>query len=198
MKKSLLILGLATMLFSCNNSTSNEFKTGYVDSAKLFKDYEEVKDVESKLKIKADEKGKAFESEVASFQKEAESFQRNAAQKGQAWAQQKAKQLQQKEQELQMKQNSLMQELQKQQQEEMDVVVNKVKEYIAEYAKKNNLDYVYNTDDASTIIYGKEGYDLTDTILKELNAKYKGVSAVAKTDEAPVKEEAKPVEGEKK
>ncbi|MTG97865.1 OmpH family outer membrane protein [Myroides albus] len=185
MKKSLLVLGLATMLFSCNNSTSNEFKTGYVDSAKLFKEYEEVKDVESKLKIKADEKGKAFDGEVASFQKEAEGFQRTAAQKGQAWAEQKAKELQRREQELQFKQNTLIQELQKEQGEQMDLVVKKVKEYIAEYAKKNNFEYVFNTDDASTIIYSKDGNDITDIILKELNAKYKGDSAVAKTDIAP-------------
>lgn len=185
MKKSLLVLGLATMLFSCNNSTSNEFKTGYVDSAKLFKDYEEVKDVESKLKIKADEKGKAFDGEVADFKKEAEGFQRTAAQKGQAWAEQKAKELQRREQELQFKQNTLIQELQKEQGEQMDLVVKKVKEYIAEYAKKNNFEYVFNTDDASTIIYSKDGNDITDIILKELNAKYKGDSAVAKTDIAP-------------
>lgn len=192
MKKSILVLGLATMLFACNNSAStSEFKTAYVDSSKLLKDYEEVKDVESKYKIKSEEKGKSLETEINAFQQEVQNFQKNAAAKGQAWAQQKAAELQKKEQELQYKQQSLMQSLQSESGQDMDAVITKVKEYIGEYAKKNNLDYVFNTEDASNVIYAKDSYNITDVILKELNDKYKGTTSASKIDETPAKEESK-------
>ncbi|MDM1380168.1 OmpH family outer membrane protein [Myroides marinus] len=187
MKKTILMLGLAGLLFSCNgNSDANaaaEFKTAYVDSAKLMKEYEEMKDMESKYKIQSEEKSKSLEAEVAKFQQEVQYFQANARQKGQAWAEQTAAGLQKKEQELQFKQQSLMQSLQKDSGEEMEAVVKKVKEHIADYAKKNKLDYVFNTEDASTVIYGKEGTDITELMLKELNAKYKGSATPAKLEE---------------
>ncbi|MEC4115836.1 OmpH family outer membrane protein [Myroides phaeus] len=185
MKKTILMLGFAGLLFSCNNNSNAavEFKTAYVDSSKLMKEYEEVKDVESKYKIQSEEKGKSLEADIAKFQQEVQSFQANARQKGQAWAEQKAAELQKKEQQLQYQQQAMVQSLQMESGQEIDSVVKKVKEYIAEYAKKNNLDYVFNTEEASTVIYGKEQYDITESILKELNAKYKGTSAATKIDE---------------
>lgn len=72
MKKGIFVLGLAGLLFSCNNSTNTaatEFKTAYIDSSKLMTEYQEVKDIESKYKIKSEEKGKEFEGEIAQFQK---------------------------------------------------------------------------------------------------------------------------------
>ena len=160
-----------------------QFKTAYVDSAKLMKEYDEMKDMESKYKIQFEEKGKSLEAEVAQFQRQVQEFQATARQKGQAWAEQAAAGLQKKEQELQFKQQTLMQSLQKESGEEMEAVVKKVKEHIAEYAKKNKLDYVFNTEDASTVIYSKEGNDITDAMVKELNAKYKGSATPAKLEE---------------
>lgn len=194
MKKCFLVLGLAGMLFACNNgksdSTGSEFKTAYVDSSKLMKEYEEVKDIDSKYKIQSEEKGKALQGEIEKFQQEVQNFQNNAASKGQAWAQQKGSELQRKEQELQYKQQSILQGLQVESAKEMDSIVKKVKGYIGDYAKKKNLDYVFNTEEASTIVYGKDQYNITDEIIKELNAKYKGTSAAAKVDESK-KEEVK-------
>lgn len=185
MKKTILMLGIAGLLFSCNNTATptSEFKTAYVDSAKLMKEYDEMKDMESKYKIQSEEKGKSLEAEVAQFQRQVQEFQANARQKGQAWAEQTAAGLQKKEQELQFKQQTLMQSLQKESGEEMEAVVKKVKEHIAEYAKKNKLEYVFNTEEASTVIYSKEGNDITDAMIKELNAKYKGSATPAKLEE---------------
>jgi len=187
MKKGIFVLGLAGLLFSCNNNTNTaatEFKTAYVDSSKLMTEYQEVKDIESKYKIKSEEKGKQFEGEIAQFQKEVQNFQANAAEKGQAWAQQKSGELQRKEQQLQMKQQTIFQELQAESTKEMDSIVKKVKSHISDYAKKNNLDYVFNTEEASTVIYGKEEYNITEAIIKELNGKYKGSSAATTVDGA--------------
>lgn len=191
MKKSILVLGIAALLFSCNNAGNTaESKTAYVDSTKLLKEYEEVKDLESKFKIKSEEKGKSLEADLAKFQSEVEDFQKNAAQKGQAWAQQRAGQLQQKEQELQYQRQAIMQELQAESGEQMNAVLDKVKEQIQAYAKSNNLDFVLNTEDASTVIYGKAEFDITEKVLQELNSKYNGTTSAAKVDEVTPSKEA--------
>lgn len=185
MKKGIFVLGLAGLLFSCNNAptaASTEFKTAYIDSSKLMTEYQEVKDIESKYKIKSEEKGKEFEGEIAQFQREVQSFQSNAAQKGQAWAQQKGGELQRREQQLQAKQQTIFQALQAESSKEMDSIVKKVKSHISDYAKKKNLDYVFNTEEASTVIYSKEQYNITEDIIKELNTKYQGSSAAKTVD----------------
>lgn len=183
MKKSLLVLGCVALLVSCNNaSTTVEQKSAYVDTQKLMQEYEATKDVESKYKIKSEEMGKELEADIASFQKEAASFQANAQAKGMAWAQQKGAELQQREQELGMKQQSMMQTLQMESGQEMDSIVKTVKATISDYGKKNGYDYIYGTEDASTVLYAKEEYNITDLIVKELNSKYKGTSAIKAAD----------------
>lgn len=183
MKKGLLVLGMAAILASCNNgSTSVEQKTAYIDTQKLMQEYEATKDVESKYKIKSDELGKELEADIASFQKEASSFQANAQAKGMAWAQQKGAELQKREQELTMKQQSIMQTLQMESSQEMDSIVKTVKATISDYGKKNGYDYIYGTEDASTVLYAKDEYNITEVIVKELNAKYKGTTAIKAAD----------------
>lgn len=189
MKKKLVVLGMALALFSCNNNpTAVEFKTAYVDTQKLMKEYEETKDIESKYKVKSEEMGKELEAEIAKFQKEAESFQADAQAKGMVWAQQKGAELQRKEQELSYKQQTMFQSLQMESGKEMDSLVNKIKAHIADYGKKKGYEYIFNTEDASTILYAKDGLDITDSIISELNTKYKGKSASEKIDQ---KEETK-------
>ncbi len=183
MKKSLLVLGLAVTLLSCNNNpVAVEHKTAYVDTQKLMKEYEETKDIESKYKIKSEEMGKELEADVAKFQKEAQGFQANAQAKGMAWAQQKGAELQRREQELSYKQQTMMQTLQMESGQEMDSVVKKIKTHIKDYGKKNGFDYIYGTEDASTVLYAKEQYDITETVIKDLNAKYKGKAAIKAVD----------------
>ncbi|MBN9285393.1 MULTISPECIES: OmpH family outer membrane protein [unclassified Flavobacterium] len=175
MKKSLLIIGLAFAMFSCNNATqsSSEHKTAYVDTAKLLEENDEAKDIESKYKTKSQEMGRELEGEAKQFQSDAATFQRDAQVKGMAWAQQKSAELQKREQQLGMKQQAMLQTLQQESGKEMDSLVKRIKEYIKDYGKKNSYEYIYGTGDAASILYAKEGYDITEKVSKELNEKYK-------------------------
>lgn len=184
MKKSILVLGMVATLISCTDKTTtsvSEHKTAYIDTQKLMKEYEETKDIESKYKIKSDEMGKELEGDIARFQSEAQNFQRDAQAKGMAWAQQKGAELQRREQELGAKQQGMVQTLQMESGKEMDSVVKKIKTYVKEYGKKNGYEYIYGTEDASTILYAKDEYDLTEKIVKELNSKYKGTATASES-----------------
>lgn len=193
MKKSIVVIAIATMLFSCNKSesTATSEKTAYIDTVKLMEDYTESKDLQAKFKEKSEVMGKELELEIKKFQDEADNFRRNAQANGQEWAQKKGAELQKKEQQLQYAQQAMGQQLQQEGGVERDSLVQKVRKYIKEYGKKNGYSYIYGTGDAASVLYAKDEFDITAKVVKELNDNYK---APAKTEE---KVEAKPEEAKK-
>lgn len=52
-------------------------------------------------------------------------------------------------------------------------VLSEINTYIQDYGKKNHYRFIFGTTNEGSILYGKEDVDLTETILKDLNAKYK-------------------------
>lgn len=195
MKKSLLILGLALALFSCNKTEEKEsFKTAYIDTSVLMEKYEKFKDEDAKFKVKSQEMGRPLEAKLKAFQSEAANFQQNAQIKGMAWAQQKGAELQQREQQLAMEQDALLRQIQIESDSIRTGLVNDVKDYIKEYGKKQGYDYIYGTGDAATVLYAKDGYDITDEVLKQLNDEFnasKGNTTEETTEATETTEEEK-------
>jgi len=194
MKKSLLILGLALALFSCNKNEQQEsFKSAYIDTAVLMEKYEKFKDEDAKFKVKSQEMGRPLEAKLKAFQSEAANFQQNAQIKGMAWAQQKGAELQQREQQLAMEQDALLRQIQIESDSVRSKLIKDVKEYIKTYGKKQGYDYIYGTGDAATVLYAKEGYDITEEVLKQLNDEFKASNGGAeeKAEATETKEEEK-------
>ncbi|WP_116790113.1 OmpH family outer membrane protein [Flavobacterium psychrotrophum] len=196
MKKSLLILGAALALVSCNKegaATASGFKTAYVDTSKLVEESQELKDLEDKAKVKEEELGRELQNDARQLQLDAASFQKEAAVKGEQWAQLRGQDLQKRNQELTVKQQTIQQEFAKEFGVKRDTIVSQMKRVIKEYGKKNGYDYVYGTGDAASILYAKDSYDITKEILSQVNSKYKGAAkedtTTAKAEEA--KEEKK-------
>jgi outer membrane protein len=181
-------------MISCNKNEqkSENFKTAYIDTAELLKEYEKFKVEDEKFKVKSEEMGRPLESKFRAFESEAKNFQNNARLKGQAWAQQKGTELQQREQELGIEQNALIQQLQLEGAQLRDSIIKEVREYIKDYGKKEGYDYIYGTGDAATILYSKEPYNITKDVLEKLNKDYASKSGnVTKKDEATKEEEKK-------
>ena len=190
MKKAILILGVALSILACNKTETNskEFKTAYINTSEIIEKYEKFKDEDDKFKVKSEELGRPLEAKVRAFQADAQSFQQNAQAKGPQWAQQMGASLQQREQQLGMEQNALVQQLQQEGAVLKDTLISEVKQFIKTYGKKKGYDYVYGTGDAATVLYAKEGYDITKDVLKELNDSYK---STAKDDKPEAKAEEK-------
>jgi outer membrane protein len=181
MKKALLFIAISISLVSCDKKAEvKDFKTAYVDTAVLMKEYTETKDLEAKYKAQAAEKGRQLEAEINRFKQDAASFQGQAQANGQAWAQQRGAELQRREQQLGQAQQALQQQLQQESGKEMDSLVSGVKKFIKAYGKEKGYAYIYGTGDAATILYAEEKYDITKDIVKLLNEKYK---STAKTEE---------------
>ena len=194
MKKSLLILGLALAMVSCNKEGAAPagLKTAYVDTAKLVDESEELKDLEAKAKVKEEELGRELQQEARQLQLDAASFQKEAMIKGEQWAQLRGQDLQKRERDLQVKQQAMQEEFSKEFGVKRDTIVSQMKTLIKEFGKKNGYDYVYGTGDAASILYAKDSYDITKDILKQLNEKFKGSAKKEEpATDAPAKEEAK-------
>ncbi|MCG9791924.1 OmpH family outer membrane protein [Flavobacterium algicola] len=173
MKKVLLITAMAVSILSCQKAAEvKEVKTAYVDTSELMKEYTEAKDLEAKYKAQSEEKGRQLEAEINRFKQDAASFQSQAQANGQEWAQKKGAELQKREQQLGYAQQALSQQLQQESGAEMDTLVTGVKKFIKEYGKKNGYAYIYGTGDAASVLYAEEKFDITKTIIKELNDKY--------------------------
>jgi outer membrane protein len=174
MKKTFLLFAFAISIVACNKTAeTKEFKTAYVDTSKLMEESTEAKDIEAKYKDKSKVMGSQLEAEISRFKSEAASFKQNAATNGQAWAQQKGSELQQREQQLNYAQQAMLRQLQDESGVEMDTLVKNYKKIIKDYGKEKGYDYIYGTGDAQSILYAKDGYDITKDVLKLVNDKYK-------------------------
>lgn len=168
--KNLIYLLLVVLVFtSCQQQ-----KIGYVNNGTLLKDYQEAKDLETEFQGKEEAFKKKADSIGQAFQLEVQETQLKAQKSSQKKAQELMGGLQQKQQLLQQQMQFEQQQLAQLAQAESDSLVLKIKDFIKDYAKKNQYSFILGTSDgASSVIYGKEGTDLTETILEALNAEYK-------------------------
>ncbi|MFK7749567.1 MAG: OmpH family outer membrane protein, partial [Kordia sp.] len=54
-----------------------------------------------------------------------------------------------------------------------DSILNRVKRFVSAYGKKNGYDFIFGKNEMiGNLYYGKEMYDVTKTVLEELNKDY--------------------------
>lgn len=193
MKKIILLLAVAATVISCetkNETTTKpatEFKTAYVDASKMMEDCTEAKDIDEKYKAKYKELDSQFSVEGNRLQNEIASFEQNARANGQAWAQQKGAELSNRKQRLDNAAQGALQKLQYEAANEMDSLRKNIRDLIKSYGKEKGYDYIYGTGESPSVLYAREGYDITAEITKLVNEKY----ADRKEGKPEVKEEAK-------
>ena len=85
--------------------------------------------------------------------------------------------MQQREQQILQERDQVLAQIQAEGGKLQDTLIIQVKKYIREFGKKQQFDYIFTTsDDMPTVIYGKDSYNLTDKLLKELNDQYKATN----------------------
>ncbi|MDO4728720.1 MAG: OmpH family outer membrane protein [Bacteroidota bacterium] len=198
MKKIIFASAFLILLASCNKSTTatgaatTEQSTNnivYLDSSKLLKEYKEAQDIEAKYKAKSEQMSKDFESKLNKFKADVEFFQKNAQSKGMQWAQQTGAALEEREQRLAYAQQSMVQQLQSESGAEMDSLVKQIKDFIKEFGKEKGYSYILSTSDvASTVLYAKDGQEITDELIKLLNEKYQ--NKLANKDEIKIEKDS--------
>lgn len=174
MKNTFYLLLLLLIVASCQKPN----KIGYVNNGDIVKDYQEAKDLDAKYKAKEDAFKKKTDSISQAFQLEAQKEQLEAQKLAQRGKRKEAEDimvaLQQKQGVLQQTVQFEQQQLAQSAQTESDSLIIRIKDFIKDYGKKNGYTFILGTSDgASSVIYGEDQTNLTQTILDALNAEYK-------------------------
>lgn len=185
MKKIMMMAVVALSIVACNEketatttdagkttAKSEGFKTAFIDTEILMKDYQEFKDFEAKFKTMSDRMKNELDNDAKKFQNDVLDLQKNAQSKGMEWAQKRQAELEHRQQTLAEKEQNYMKKFQEESAVERDSMVSKMKTFIKEYGKEKGYDYIYGTGDAASVLYGKEEYDLTKEILGLLHKQY--------------------------
>ena len=174
MKNILLVLFLAVTLISCN-----EQKTAYVDTTVLVQEYSEMKDIEAEFTARSEDLRRELDSAARAFQLEVQAYQEEMGGMSQEERQAAEAELMQKQRMLQQQQQSQSAALRTESDAVVDSVVTKVKDFVEAYGEEHDYTYIFGYIESANIMYAKEGLDITDEILEELNA---GTPAEAETE----------------
>ncbi len=169
MKKLIYVALVVLTITSCQQTQ----KIGYVDNSTLINDYQEKKDIEAKLQEKISAYEKRRDSLSQGFQLEVKEAEVKARKMSQANLQKLQQEFQQKEQIIAQRLQFEQQQIAQESQAKNDSLIKKVKAFVKDYGESNGYDFILGSNEAGSVMFGKEKSDLTQVILDALNAAYK-------------------------
>lgn len=168
MKKLVILLGAFLLCLSCQTE-----KTGYVDTEKLLTDYTELKEANDRFTKQSEAIQSDLEMKIKAYQIKEDLFRKNGPSMSRKKQEEKYNELSAEAQQLQQERQAKLGKLQVDSQATIDSLITKVKDKVKAYGSANGYGYIYGSNDAGSVLYGKKELDLTGTILDELNAAYK-------------------------
>jgi len=155
-------------LFTPSLSYAKDLKIGFIDILLIFNEYTKSKDYEKVL----DEQRKQKEDERGLTEKKEEIIK----------MQDKLSLLKEKEQEKQKEkirdayveyrniENQILTDMKKESDTKINEILSDINKTIKNYGQKNGFDLILNK---GAVVYGEEGIEITDAVLKILNKEYK-------------------------
>jgi outer membrane protein len=168
MKKVLFILAAVLMISSCQQAP----KTAYVQNEKVFKEYKGLKEQEEIFKKQQETFVKKYDSLLKVWQQEVMDFQQNVKKMSSKQAQKKDQELYRKQQMLQQMQQQEGAKITAEMQQKSDSITKVVYDFFADYGKKNGYEYIFGKNNNGSLMYGKADKDITEEVIKALNAEY--------------------------
>lgn len=163
---------ILTLILIGLSSCQQQQKIGYVDNSKLINDYQEKKDIETKIQAKINAFQKRTDSLQRAFQLEVNEAEIKAKRMTQSQIQELMKEFQEREQILSQRVQFERQQIAQESQSQNDSLIQKVRDFVRDFAKSNGYDYILGSNEAGSVMYGNETSDLTETILESLNNSY--------------------------
>ncbi|MFD0931848.1 OmpH family outer membrane protein [Psychroflexus salinarum] len=164
MKRIILSLAVVVTLMSCNQE-----KTAYVDNTVLIQDYYKMKSTEARFEKKSQALSDELDSVAGEFQKEVQEFQQGMDRMSTANREKRQNELMQKQQMLQQRQQQKSQMLRQESDQAIDSLISEVKDLVAKYGEERGYAYIFGSNESANIMYAKEGLDITEDVLEELN-----------------------------
>jgi len=163
---------------------TGELKFAYVNTDSLSNQYELIDDLEEEMVQGRLEKENELQQMVQAFERDYTAAQREAASLSQEALAILQRKLAEKEQEIMMRKQALENELMADQQKITQDYLDKVHDFLEEYAQENGYDIIYGYNGLNNLLYINKGYDITDQVVDALNEAYAQTKATADNTEA--------------
>lgn len=167
MKKIGILLVTAMMAVACQTE-----KTGFVDTEELLTEYAELKSAKDRFTKQNDKIMGELELKIKSYQIKEDLFRKNGPSMSRKKQEETYNELGAEAQQLQQERQARIGQLQVESQKVIDSLITKVKDKVKAYGKTNGYSYIYGSNDAGSVLYGKDELNLTEAILKEMNGEY--------------------------
>ena len=167
MKKIGLLIGFAVLAISCQTE-----KTGYVDTEELLTEYAELKDAKERFTAQNESIMGELEVKIKAYQIKEDLYRKNGPSMSRDKQEERYNELGAEAQQLQQERQAKVGKLQVESQKVIDSLITKVKNKVKAYGEANGYSYIYGSNDAGSVLYGKDELNLTEEILKEMNDAY--------------------------
>jgi outer membrane protein len=153
--------------------SASTFRIAYFDMDSLEAHYDYFKDGESQLKSKESVMNSELNVLQNKFQKKVAEWQQKGSAMTQAESQQAQQEYASMEQTFQSRKQALQDELAKENGEIMTDIKKKIENFLKDYNLQKNYAFIFAYDQTSFIYYRDSAYNITEDVIKGLNAQYK-------------------------
>lgn len=144
----------------------------YVDVNKLIEGYSRTKVAKAEFEKKANVMKANVDSLVGNWQKELKNYEKERTSLSPKELKLKQELLGNKQQQINGYQEAIQKKIQEEDKKMTQTVINDINDYIKEYGKKHSHKIIFGASGGGNIMYADESSDLTEEVLKGLNAEY--------------------------
>lgn len=164
-------IALLISLFSVYLAKSSS-ELVYVDVNKLIEGYSRTKIAKAEFDKKAANLKANVDSLLTDWQKELQNYEKERVSLSSKELQLKQELLGNKQQQINGYQEAIQKQIQEEDKKTTQTVINDINDYIKEYGKKHGYKIIFGASGGGNIMYANEATDLTQDVLKGLNAEY--------------------------
>jgi outer membrane protein len=144
----------------------------YVDVNKLIEGYSRTKVAKAEFDKKANLMKANVDSLVAGWQEELKGYEKERVSMSAKELKLKQELLSNKQQQINGYQEAIQKKIQEEDKKVTQTVINDINDYIKEFGKKKGYKIIFGASGGGNIMYADESSDLTEEVLKGLNAEY--------------------------
>lgn len=144
----------------------------YVDVNKLITGYSKTKVAKAEFDKKASLMKANVDSLISNWQNELKNYEKERGSLSPKELKLKQELLSNKQQQINGYQEAIQKKIQEEDKKVTQTVINDINDYIKEYGKDHNYKIIFGASGGGNIMYADESTDLTEKVLKGLNAEY--------------------------
>lgn len=144
----------------------------YVDVNKLIDGYSRTKIAKAEFEKKATTMKGNIDSLVTNWQKELQAYEKERSSLTPKELELKQELLANKQQQINGYQEAIQKQIQEEDKKTTQTVINDINDYVKEFGKRKGYKIIFGASGSGNIMYADESSDLTEEVLKGLNAEY--------------------------